>query len=459
MTLLRHLPRFRQAYRQLTTLQEREGWSRSKIESFQLERLNRLWDEAIHHTAYYRKLVAQSGLPNEFRSLQAFRDAVPTLPKQQVRTRRSDFLSDRAEPGKWHLTGGSTGAPTHVFRSARAHGEMLRARYSFHAAWDVDIFDRWAYLWGHSASFAPGLRGFVDRVRRPAEDRLRNRLRLSAYRLGRDDLRRSLDRLVKFQPRVIYTYSTAGYLLAQEAEAAGIRLPSLRMVNLTAEPAFPHIVQTVERAFGVPAIQEYGSVECGFLAGEMPDRTLRIREDNILLETTPRDDGRHDLLVTVLGSLSFPLIRYRIGDVTDQPISPTDTGFATLHNVGGRDNDLIISRDGQPLHNFWFDDMLEHHPSVRRYRIHQDAEGAVAVTIEPTAPGAPLDLEKLEATMREHVGYPVGVQVVDVMQGNAAGKHRWISSDLAISLSPDQRHALNRPAAAPQPSIAAVPTA
>ena len=84
--------------------------------------------------------------------------------------------------------------------------------------------------------------------------------------------------------------------------------------------ASPHMVETIERAFGVPAAMEYGSVECGFLAGEYPDRLLRVREDCALIETLPRSDGRYDIAVTVLGNASFPLLRYLIGDTTDVPL-------------------------------------------------------------------------------------------------------------------------------------------
>jgi hypothetical protein len=57
---------------------------------------------------------------------------------------------------------------------------VLRAKYRFQAMWGVDVFDRTAFLWGHSASLKPGLAGRVARAQQPVEDRLRNRLRLSA---------------------------------------------------------------------------------------------------------------------------------------------------------------------------------------------------------------------------------------------------------------------------------------
>jgi phenylacetate-CoA ligase len=410
----------------------------------QLERINKLWAHAIVDVPYYRKLASASKLPRRFTSVSQFQSEVPVLVKSHVRARRKEFLSVMAGSGQWQLTGGSTGAPTRVFRSHDAHQEMLRTRYRFHAMWGLDIFDRWAFLWGHSASFAPGLPGRIERLRRPIEDRLRNRIRLSAYRLGSEDLRQYLEQIAAFGPAAIYAYSTAGYLLAQEAEAMNFQCPSLKLVNLTSEPAYPHIIQKVQRALGVPAIVEYGSVECGFLAGEWPDRTLRVREDNVLIETPRREDGRFDILVTVLNNPSFPLIRYAIGDVTDAPLECPEHGFAILHNIGGRDNDLVFSRSGEPLHSVWFDDIFEYHKAVRRYQVHQRAGGEIDVLFELTDPAAQLDLHGLERTLREHVGYPIKLTIADAIPKTAAGKHRWILSDLATST-----------AAAPRPVRAA----
>jgi phenylacetate-CoA ligase len=428
--ILKYLPRFRRAYAEMGELVARQQWTRTTIHAFQLQRLNLLWLHAIEHVPYYRTLLRTLDLPRQFSSLDHFSAVIPVLSKSRVQADRNLFLSDRRQSGKWYLTGGSTGTPTHIFRSHEAHQEMLRARYCFHVSWGVDIFDRWAYLWGHSASFAPGFQGLLDRTLQPVNDWLRNRRRFSAYRLGRSDLQKHLRKIAAFDPVVIYTYSTAGYLLAIEKNQCNLSFPSLKMLNLTAEPAFQNIIRTVEHAFSVPAVVEYGSVECGFLAGEAPDRTLRAREDNVILETIHREDGRYDILVTVLGNLSFPLLRYAIGDVTDQPLQIPDAGFAMLHKVCGRDNDLIFARSGEPLHSVWFDDVIEYCPAVRRYRVHQHADGKLTVVIERASPDALVNVNRLRARLTMQVGYPVEIDVVDRMVGTPAGKHRWIYSDM-----------------------------
>jgi phenylacetate-coenzyme A ligase PaaK-like adenylate-forming protein len=268
------------------------------------------------------------------------------------------FLSAQASPGLWAFSSGSTGTPAQFFWSTLAHREMLRAKYRFLAMWGIDILDRTAYLWGHTTAFQPGLAGLLARVRQPVLDWLRNRIRLPAYRLGHDDLRGYLRRLAAFRPTSIYAYTSAAYLLAQEAAAAGFRLDSLKAAVLSAEPVFPHVARTIEKAFAVPAVIEYGSAEGGVMAMEWPDRTLRVREDCVLLETVPQADGRFDILLTPLNNPSFPLLRYAIGDSTDAALNVPERGFAILGGLVGRKNDLIVSRTGRPLHPIWFDEIF-----------------------------------------------------------------------------------------------------
>jgi len=426
------LPRFREAYRELATLEARESWSRAEIEAFQLERLNKVWQHAVVHVPYYRDLRARVALPDRFASTAEFRELVPVLPKALVRTQRLTFLSEKAEAGHWDFSSGSTGTPTQFYWGQVAQREMLRAKYRFLATWGIDIFDRFAFLWGLSAAFQSGWSGWLARIRQPLIDWFRNRIRLPAYQLGHDDLRGYLRRLAAFRPTALYAYASAAYLLAQEAAVAGVRLPSLKAVILSAEPVFPQIVRTVEQAFGIPALIEYGSVESVLMAAEAPDRTLRVRQDTVLLETAPRSDGYFDILLTVLNNPSFPLLRYALGDTTDTPLHVPERGFAILKSLVGRKNDLIVTRTGRYLHPIWFDEIFSRNPIVRGWQIHQHKDGSLSIQVELKSPDTVLDTPALTRTIQEKIeNYPVHLEVVSELARTAAGKHRWIRSELS----------------------------
>lgn len=432
-TLIRWLPRFQKAYRELTNLESRESWSREEIDQFQLGRINTLWRQAIASVPYYEQLAGTRGLPSRFESLEEYRAMVPILHRDTVRQRPREFLARERRQGTWKRTSGSTGNPLSVYWSHEAHQEMLRCKYRFLAMWGVDIFDRTVYLWGQGNAYQEGWKGRWDRLRQPVEDWLRQRLRLSTSRLRKEDLRSHLQRMTAFQPALLYSYSKAGYLLAQEARQAGVRVPSLKLTILSSERVYPEYIAEMEAALQVPTVIEYGSIECGLIACEDATRHLRVREDIVFLETIPQPGPCHKIIVTVLNNPDFPLLRYEIGDLTNAPLKRPPRGFAILTDVLGRCNSLLQTPAGHCIHpaqiEFFFE--TDTRSSVRRYDVHQRADGSVAALLELAQPVGPREVASWQRTLQEVVGgYPVEVNIVDEIPMSSSGKHRWIRSDL-----------------------------
>lgn len=432
---LRLLPRFRDAYRFLPVLEDRERWSRPQIEALQLERINDVWATARARVPHYRDLNERLRLPERFASLAEFTALVPELDRETARAAPDRLLADAAEPGRWTVTSGSTGEPFRAFTGQEAALHSLRTKYRFLAAWGIDIFDRSAFLWGRAGQIDHGLTGWWNRVRQAAEDWFRNRLRLSAYHLTPADLRRHLRRLAAFRPTFLYSYSTAAMLLAREALLADFRCPSLRLAVLTSEPVTVAARQAVEQGLGVPVAAEYGSIECGYIAGEQPDRTMRVREDRVYLEALPGPGGLYRLVVTVLDNPSFPLLRYQIGDLTSAPLQVPDSGFAILKDVAGRHNDLLMGRTGRLIHPFLLDVLFEGLSGVRRWQAHQARCGSLSVAVERDGPDVTFDTVELQRQVSELVdGQRVEVHLTDALHSKN-GKHRWVVSELTAEHS------------------------
>ncbi len=427
------LPRFRAARRALPILAEREEWPRARIDGFQLDRINAIWGHAASHVPYYRRLATDHRLPPRFTSLREFSARVPSIPEGLVRERPKEFLSSARPRGRWRKTSGSTGAPMAVYWAHRSHQASLQARYRFLVSWDVDLFDRTVMVWGDSLQVEPTVRRVLLRGRRSVEDRLRNRRRLSVPELAPKTLRAHLRAIAAFKPTVIYAYYSATQLLALEARATGFRCDSLRLIILTGETAPPGAAAAIARTFGVPVVEEYGSVECGFIAGEARDRTLRVREDIVFLEATPRQDEGFDLLVTVLTNPAFPLLRYPIGDVVDAPLDVPARGFASMGRVFGRCNDLLVLASGAHFHYAPIVFLLQTEPTIRRFQVHQREDKSVLVSVEMADPGLCLETERLETRLQAMLdGLPVTITIVNAVSPTAAGKHRPFVSDVVV---------------------------
>jgi phenylacetate-coenzyme A ligase PaaK-like adenylate-forming protein len=379
---------------------------------------------------YYVRLAQERRLPERFASLEDFQGLLPISSREVVRDDPQQFLSRVHKSGRWRATSGSTGVPIRVYWSHEAHREVLLAKYYFYHTWNVSVFDRIAFLWGHLSSPKRGLAGRLDRYLQVGKNRIRNRIHLSAHDLQREALARYLERIETFQPAAIYAFSSAAHLLALEAEARGWRCDSLRAIFLSGEPAYSTHVQTIERAFRVPTIVEYGSCECGFLAGENRNRQLQVREDLALVETVARADGLYDVVVSVLTNGCFPLLRYALGDTTIAPLNMPRSGFANLSDVTGRNNDVVVTATGRCLHPGRVAAIFENKALVRRFRLHQDTAGCMAAHVEVQGEyprQLELDLQRELTQLVE--GFPVSIQFVNTLPPTATGKHRYITSD------------------------------
>ncbi len=434
-------PRFRAARRALPELAARESWDRTTLASYQLDQLNRLWAHATSTVPYYRTMRRELNLPTRFSDLAEFSTTVPVLERATIQTSRRALLSETPGRGRWHSTSGSTGNPMKVFWGRLAHLDMLRARYRHHESWDVDIFDRQVLLHDPAWWIDDPDRGRqrarprpIPWVRTKVQDRLRRRLRLSAVELAPAQLARYLDRIIAFQPRALYGYSGAVHLLAQCARVRGFRCDSLKLVTLTGETATPRMIAEVERGLGAPAVLEYGATECPIIATEGPDRRLRVREDLVIVEAVRDAAGHYDILITTLGNLDFPLIRYAIGDVTDAPLTVPARGFAELANVLGKSNDFLVTQSGKRVPPYMVEWILQDYlDGVRGYRAHQDVLGRLTVWVEPAEDTSVVSRGAAKRLERFLEGYPVTLEVVDAIPVSPTGKRCWIGSDLASS--------------------------
>lgn len=443
MQILKLHPFFRKALHVMNILEEHEQWSRSDLTSLQLERINQVWHHAINHVPYYAKLFREHDLPREFHSVDEYVSSVPILEKATVRS--GAVFSQRANPGRWYHTGGSTGIPLAIYRERSADLEMLSAQYRLRDLWGVGIFDPVVMELGRADSLVPGLSGSAARLRCAIEDALRNRVRLSPHTLGRDDLRQDLRMMNDFKPRFLYGHSSSIYLLALEALETGMRLESLRLVVLTAEVITQTIRNTTERAFpSASVVQEYGAAESLVIAYEDRQHLLRVREDIVMVETIPTEDNHYRIIMSVLNNPSFPLLRYNIGDLTDRPIAQTDFGFATLGPIIGRNNDFLVARSGRRVRLVAATlaaHISKHHASVKRFRAHQLIDGRVLLYLEVDSPTEQIDTSAMQRSLAAILeGQPVEVRLVRLIPPISSGKHAWLTSELAHSnTAPDKQ--------------------
>jgi phenylacetate-CoA ligase len=348
-----------------------------------------------------------------------------------------DALVDERRPKselRPDASGGSTGQPVRVVHDRDYWTWTFATEAWLAERWGLEPWARTAYLWGDDRSARPG---FKERWR----NRLLDRLTLNAFAMDEARMAAFAETLARFEPEVVQGYASAldlfaAFLLSQP-RARAIRP---KVVRSAAETLLPAQRERIEKAFGVPVRDVYGSREAAGLAAQCLHGGFHALEHGKVLEIVddagnparPGAPGR--VLVTDLTNRAMGLIRYENGDVAawDTAREPCACGspYARLARVLGRTSDFVTTPAGERIHGEWFTHLFYGRDDVVRFQVHQRALEAVdLLTVGSATEGS---LAPLLARIRERLGPRVAVtwRSVTEIPASASGKHRFTKSDV-----------------------------
>ncbi len=209
-----------------------------------------------------------------------------------------------------------------------------------------------------------------------------------------------------------------GAWFALYCERQGLRFPSLRFILSSYEFTSCRHRAVMERVFGVPVIDLYGSSETGHLLIEAGG-LMRPSPETALLEIAGADDaGVGELLVTTLTNPYLPLIRYEIGDF----VEAREGGF----RVHGRRRDALRGPGGRLVTTWQVDQLFKRVAGIAHYQLRQAEDGTAHLRLLPETPGEELRAagHELVASLGSLLGRSVTVETVDLITPEDSGKFR-----------------------------------
>lgn len=317
------------------------------IESFQVDRFNRIWGRARVSVPFYRWWAAEHALPARITTpsdLASF----PVLDKSILIAQQDLVFAGDGVTGAY-TTGGSSGQPTRFPSGKGEHDERWANVYAARSWSGIAPLERTVHLWGHSHLFGAGMRGRVAQARRVLGDRVVGITRLDAYDLSDAALAHDLDVLRRQKPAVVSGYASAVFRMARFAERNGVDIgpqPHLHGIVLCAETVTGADIETIERVLGAPAVVEYGAAETGVVAmsGSTTD-DIRLLWDSFICLTT----GSDDITLTTLSPRVFPLINYGIGDRVETRQAHRSNALSFRRILGRRQDVVCVSTSGGPI--------------------------------------------------------------------------------------------------------------
>jgi phenylacetate-CoA ligase len=192
----------------------------------------------------------------------------------------------------------------------------------------------------------------------------------------------------------------------------------LRATVLAGEPGagIPSVRARIQRAWGAPAYDHAGMTEIGAYGFECQEQSgLHVNESEFIVEITDPATGRPgmdgELVLTNLGRLGSPLVRYRTGDrvrVAGDPCACGRTFLRLESGILGRVDDMLIVR-GVNVFPSALEGIVRRFPAVDEFMIEVFRDGELEeIRLLVEAADSGIDLT---ARLREAVRIELGLRV------------------------------------------------
>jgi phenylacetate-CoA ligase len=379
-------------------LSERQARHKAKLTPevmarWQIDAFNSTWQRATKRYRFYADWQRRHHLPERIRDLAEIA-RFPVLRNADI---EENFAIISADAAPCHLvrTGGSTGRPRHFPRGKEDdllhHSNMYLGRSWFGIRPGDDI----VLIWSHMHLFGHGMKGRLNVAKRHVKDWLIGTRRLSAYSLNDASVASYFETIRAHPGAVITGYVSCIRKLLDYVERSGIDGASagIRAVIFCSESVFPRDLDRVRSLLASVPIIEYGMQETGVMAYSTPERDdVTFFWDAFHCHVM----DEHELVITTLLPVRFPLINYGTGDRVE-PIETTQPLPFRCARIVGRTRDIVslVMRDGRIVdtHSDFFFDVLQVDQAVQSFFIHQRGSRTDIAVVAPS----PDDLRRVES--------------------------------------------------------------
>ena len=391
-----------------------ERMSRERLREYQLSAVNCLLDDILPQNQFYHEKLADIARP--IKSIDEF-SQLPETTKAELLGRDDDFARNRTFDlnaySRFHRTSGTHGRPMIVLDTTQDWRWWIDTWQFVLDAAEVTSSDR-VFM---AFSFGPFI-GFWS-----ANDALAFRGAMVIPGGGLSSLAR-LELMESSGATVICCTPSYALHLSEIASDQNIDLRhnKVNRIIVAGEPggSVPSMRRRLEDRWGARVVDHSGATEIGPWGYAGADGTgLHIVESEFLAEfesvetKQPASEGQlSELIITTLGRVGAPLIRYRTGDLVKPCWRKEGNQFVFLQGgVLGRTDDMLVIR-GVNIFPSAIEQILCSFPEVGEYRMTAYKNGAMdAIKLE--VEDRLDDPDRITQALQLGLGLNVAVEVVE----------------------------------------------
>jgi len=372
----------------------------------QLNKLRRVLGPVLETNGFYRNKLMEAGVgsPQDIGSLDDYYKLPFTL-KQELTADQANFppygsnmTFDRDSYSRLHQTSGTTGTPLMLLDTEESWDWWGDCWTTVYRAAGVTGNDRIFFAF----SFGPFI-GFWS-------------AHMGAYKLGAlaipgggmSSVQR-LKAILAHEATVLICTPTYALHLAEVAQQEGIDIENSHVRTLIqageAGAGLPSTRARIESVWGASCYDHAGATEVGAWGFEVTGSNgLHVNEGQFLFEVLNPDTGEQadegELVISNLGRVGMPVLRYRTGDHVKLMQGPLTGAFKFRRLDGGvigRVDDVMVVR-GINVYPSAIENLLRKFPQVGEFAVDVSRENeldAIAIRIEVSDAGDPEETAKL----------------------------------------------------------------
>jgi len=393
--------------------------NRRALEEHQLKRFRKLLQEILQSNDFYRGKLLKNGVP-KVDSLEQLKELPFTTKNELVEDQLNHpaFGTDLTYPLeryiRIHQTSGTTGKPMYWLDTEESWEWWAECWKTIFQAARVHPGDRiyFAFSFGPFIGFWSGWEGA-------------RKIGALAISGGGQSTSQRLKAIIDYQATVLVCTPTYAVHMASEAKKTGLDLAKGSSVRITihaGEPgaSIPSTKKLIEEAWGAKCYDHPGATEVGAYGFECEPQPggVHVNEQEFIVEVIHPETGgavkegqRGELVITNLGRIGSPVVRYRTGDLVQPSYRPCVCGrpFMLLQGgVLGRVDDMIVVR-GVNVFPSAIENVMREFAEIEEFRVEvfqREALPELRLILEPRAEyGSSKGLEeKVVNRFRESIG-------------------------------------------------------
>jgi phenylacetate-CoA ligase len=400
---------------------------RNMIEERQLKRLRPMLQAVLAANEFYRKKFSPLD-SREIDSVEILK-GLPFTTKSELaedQTRHPPFGTDLTFPQeryiRIHQTSGTTGKPMYWLDTEESWVWWADCWKVIFEAAGVHPGDRiyFAFSFGPFIGFWTGWEGA-------------RKLGAMAVSGGGQSTSQRLKTIIDYGATVLVCTPTYALHMASEARKAGMDLAKEAAIKTTihaGEPgaSIPSTKKMIEQSWGAKCYDHAGATEVGAFGFQCQSQSaaIHVNESEFIAEILDPDTGaavdageKGELVITNLGRIGSPVIRYRTGDLVQPSYRPCPCGrpFLLLQGgVLGRVDDMVIVR-GMNVFPSAIENVIREFHEIEEFRVEvfeKESMKEIRIVLEPCSDqGSTAALEEqVRQRMRERIGLRPQVELV-----------------------------------------------